>query len=242
MGVVTKKQFWAIKNALTNKEKDLIKFYELQWLLSMRVPTVDEVAKHIDQSLTSTNYYLQRAPVIKALQDRGIPFQQHTQEELTSTQIAAASVMMNFADERPASEKLDELGILPATYYAWLNDPKFNNLVEMMSQRNLGNIKPTAIAEYTKKIQSGDKTVLLHYMDNTGVVKSNDAPQSETLIRMLIEIIQKHVKDPELIMAIAQDIKLASANRTLEVAVQPAIESHVVSSESVLEARKKLGV
>lgn len=241
MGAVTKKQYWAIKNKLTPKENELIKYYELQWLLSMRVPTVDEVAKYIKQSLTSTNYYLQRPPVIKALEQRGIPFRQHTQEELTSTQIAAASVMMNFADTRSANEKLDELGILPATYYAWLNDPKFNHLVDTMSQRNLGNIKPTAIAEYTKKIQEGDKTTILHYMDNTGVVKSNDAPQSEQLIRMLIEIIQKHVKDPELIMAIAQDIKLASANRTLEVAVQPAIEGSVVTPEKVAEARKLLG-
>lgn len=237
MGAVSKQQYWTIKNKLTAKENELIKFYEIQWLLSMRVPTVDEVAAYIKQSLTSTNYYLQRPPVIKALDQRGIPFRQHTQEELTSTQIATASLMMNPADDRPAAVKLDALGVLPSTYQAWLNDPKFQNLVETLSQRALGNIKPTAIAEYTKKIHEGDKTVLLHYMDNTGVVKTTEAPQSEVLIRMLIEIIQKHVQDPEKIMAIAQDIKLATANRTLE-----AVVTTTASDISVADARKQLGV
>ena len=98
-----------------------------------------------------------------------------------------------------------------------------------------------------KKIQQGDKSVLLHYMDNTGTVKSNDAPQSEVLLRMLIEIIQKHVQDPAVITAIAKDIQLASANRTLEAAVQPVLEGSTVNEfvpdrYEVEKARKQLGV
>ncbi len=242
MGKISRKQYFYIKNSLTSKEKELIDFYEVQWHLKARVPTIDEVAAKIGQGITAVNYYLQRKPVIDALEKRGIKFQQHTQTELTSTQIAAATVMMNFADDRPAKEKLDELGILPATYYAWLNDPVFKNFVELQSQRTLGNIKPTAIAEYSKKIQQGDTRVLLHYMDNTGTITSDEAPESETLIKMLIEIIQEHVKDPEVIMNIATAIKNATLNRTLDVVEGAVVAGEVVSNEEVVQAQKMLGV
>jgi glutathione peroxidase-family protein len=239
-----KRQYWAIKTALTTSEKKLIDFYELQWMLRHNVPTIEEVAKHLHLSQTTVNYYLQRQPVIKALDQRGIPWRQHTQEELTATQVAAAVTIMNFADVRPNTEKLDQLGINPSQYYAWLNDPQFKNLIDNLADQNLRNIRPAAIGEFTKKINQGDWNAVKFWLETTGELTNNDQPQSEQLLKMIVEIIQKHVKDPEIIIAIAQDIKLASANRTLEVVTTPPqITSSVVEDDVELaEARKKLGV
>lgn len=251
--MVTRGQYFAIKAALTYTEKELINFYELQWHLRHNVPTVEEVVQYLNNkhkkegkqskvSHTSVNYYLQRSPVKKALKERGIPYEQHTQEDLTPTQVAAAVTVMNFADTRSNDEKLDQLGIKSSQYYAWLNDPQFKNLVDNLADQNLKNIKPTAITEFTKLINKGDWQAIKYYLDVTGTVNSNEAPQSEILLRMIVEIIQKHVKDPETIMAIAQDIKLASANRTLEVVAQPAITGEVVTDPELELAKKKLGI
>jgi glutathione peroxidase-family protein len=241
---VSKGQYYAIKNQLTKKEKDLINFYELQWHLRHNVPTIEEVAKYLSLSQVTVNYYLQRQPVVKALETRGIPFRQHTQDELTATQVAAAVTMSNFADTRDNAVKLDQLGINPATYYAWLNDPQFQNLVENLANQNLKNIKPTAIGELTKKINAGDWNAVKFYLDVTGTLQNNDAPQSEQLIKAFVEIIQRHVKDPETIVAIAQDLKLASANRTLEVVAQPQrqITGELVDDPELEAAKRKLGV
>lgn len=242
-GYISRGQYFAIKNALTKKEKDLINFYELQWHLRHTVPTIEEVAKQIGQSQVSVNYYLQRKLVIKALDDRGIPWRQHTQENLTATQVAAAVTMMNFADTRPNEDKLDQLGINPATYYAWLNDPQFKNLVENLADQNLNNIRPTAIGELTKKINAGDWNAVKYYLDVTGAIKGNDAPNTEYLLQAFVEIIQRHVKDPDTINAIAQDLKLASANRTLEVVTSPPqITGSVVEDVELEEAKKQLGI
>lgn len=246
--MVTKSQYWAIKHALTPVEKALINFYELQWHLKHYVPTIEEVTEHLRKTRpnlkqTSVNYYLCRAPVKKALKDRGIPFEQHTRENLTPTQVAAAVTMMNFADTKSNEEKLEQLGINPSQYYAWLNDPEFQNLITTLSDQNLVNIKPTAIAEFTKLINKGDWKAIQYYLEVTGAAKGDSAPQSEQLLMMFIEIIQRHVKDPDVIIAIAQDLKLAAANRTLEVVAQPAIESYAVEHDPELEeAKKKLGV
>lgn len=250
---VSKKQFYAIKAALTATEKQIINYYELQWHLRHHVPTIDEVLNYINGKYekegkqfrvkyTAINYYLQRAPVKKALKDRGIPFEQHTQEDLTPTQQAAAITVMNFADERSIAEKLDQLGINPSQYYAWLNDPTFKNFVTNLADQNKINIRPAAVAEFTKKVHSGDWNALKFWLESTGELQGNDAPQSEVLIRMLIEIIQKHVKDPVIITAIARDIQQASLNRSLEVVEpHPALEGTVVNSEEIdLETAKKM--
>ncbi len=245
-----RKQYWAIQNQLTPIEKKLVEFYELQWVLRHTVPTIEEVATKLEQSQVSVNYYLQRKPVIKALESRGIPYLQHTQSELTATQVAVAVTMMNFADTRTNEVKLDQLGINSQQYYAWLNDPQFKNLIDHLADQNLTNIRPTAIGEFTKKINAGDWQAVKYFLDMTGEFQKQDQPQSEQLLRALIEIIQKHVKDPDIILAIANDIKLASANRTLEVvAAPPLIQGEFLENDTSQDndpelerAKKMLGV
>jgi ribosomal protein L31E len=246
-GRMDRRTYFAVKEALTAKEKELINFYEVQWHLRHKVPTIEEVARHIKASQVSVNYYLQRRQVIAGLDKRGIPWRQHTQENLTATQVAAAVTIMNFADTRSNTEKLDQLGINPSQYYAWLNDPQFKNLIDNLADQNLKNIRPTAIGEFTKLVNQGDWQAVKYYLDVTGEFASNNnAPQSEQLLKMIVEIIQKHVKDPELIVAIAQDIKLAAANRTLEVVTSPvslpAITADAIEDKELTAARKMLGV
>lgn|SRR5512138_234240 len=218
------KKYHAIKNSLTVAQKELIKFYELQWMLRNRVPTVEEVTQYLRQKRpnirqTSVNYYLMQPQVIKALKARGIPFEQHTQSELTGQQQAAALTVANFVDKRSVKDKLDELGILPATYYAWLNDPNYRNFVQSLADRNLDNVDPIAKTEFVKKVQDGEAWAIKFYMENTGVLKNNDTPQSEIIIMKLIEIMQKHIKNPVLLNAIANDMIAAFSNKSLSPSV-----------------------
>lgn len=236
-----RKAYYANKYGMTSREKKIVNFYELQWHLRHRVPTIEEVANHVQIKQVALNYHLQRACVKKALKERGIPYEQHTQEDLTATQVAAAITVMNFADDRTIPVKLDQLGISPSQYFAWLNDPQFKNLVDNLSEQNLRNIKPTAISEFTRLVNAGDWNAIKYYLDATGAVQDSGTPATETLMRFLIEIIQKHVKDPDTIAAIAEDIKRAANNRTLEVRQENVIEGKVSGVDALadLEATKQ---
>jgi len=238
---LTRRQIYGIKNSLTAAERDLIAYYELCWQLRSQVPTIDAVVKHMRKkrdriSHISVNYYLSRQPVIKALDNRGIPFRQHSQEELTPQQIAAATVACNFADPRSLHTKLDEIGVKSATYQAWLLDPLFKNFVKTVTDRNLENIDQVAKVEYMRLIAEGNWPAIKHYMDVTAAAQNNDTPQTEHLLRAILEIIQIHVKDGVVLDAIGRDILKAAQNRTLE------ITDYAVEDSEVLEASRKLGI
>jgi hypothetical protein len=240
---MNRKQYHAIRANLSAPERRLIEYYEVQWLLRGRVPTPEEVvnylkAKYPSTNLISVNYYLQRAKVKQALQDRGIPYEENSRDELSATQIAAAATVMNFADGRSTKEKLHQLGISPSQYYAWLNDPQFKNFVNVLSEQNLNNIGPTAITEFTKLINEGDWKAIRFYLETTGAAKPTNAPSGDNFIQSLIEIIQKHVKDPRIIAAIAKDMELASSNKRNELVVEA---EYTTESPEFIEAQKMIG-
>lgn len=250
-----KRQYFAIKNSLSTTERAILSYYELEWFTNHRVPTNQQVVdvvnrkyekegKHHRLKHTALNFYFTRRKFTEALDNRGIPWRQHSQDELTEAQVAAAVTVMNNIGSKTTEETLDLLGIPTATYYAWLKDPVFKNLIDNLADQNLANIRPAAINEFTKKINQGDWNAIKYWMETTGELTDKDRPQSEVLLRMIVEIIQKHVKDPEIIVAIAEDIKLASANRTLEVAMQPSIDSTFTDDddEDLAIAKKKLGI
>lgn len=236
---VSRQKYWAIKNAPTVQEQKLIAYYELLWLTQQTIPTIAEVSAHLKVSQVTVNYYLgKRKCVIEALKNRGIPYEQHTQSELTATQVAAASLVMNFSDDRSITYKLDSIGVNATQYQAWLRDPQFKHLLDSLGEQNKINIKPHALAEFTRLVNKGDWNAIKYYLDATGELSDDTAPQSETLIMMFVEIIQRHVKDQGTIDAIATDLKLAAGVRsTVNV-----IESTAVSDEEVENAKKMLGI
>lgn len=247
-----KRKYYAIKNALTPAEKELISFYELNWhLKNGYVPTIDEVYLHLRKKFpkinhTSVSYYLNRAPVIKALDSRGIPFRAHSQIELTSTQIAVATVLANFADTRSNDEKLDSLGVNSATYYAWLKQEAFQNYVKAQADAAIKNIDPVAKVEFAKKVQEGYWPALKLYIETTGAIESDDAADPKHQMLLLIEIIQRHVKDSATLEAIAKDVDQLMRSRTLEALPGVITGEHwdATSAENdpeLIKAQKMLG-
>lgn len=231
-----RKKYWAMRNALSKSDKAIIDYYELEWHMRHRVPSLEEVSKFTKLSQIEVNTALARKPVAKALDDRGIRWRQHTQFELTSQQIAAATLVMNFADTRKPEEKLDSLGILPATYYAWLKDDQFKNYVQSLADSNLQNIRPAAVGEFTRLIHKGDWQAIKYYFEVTGEFGDNDAIDAKNVVKLLIEIIQKHVKDPETMLAISQDILNVLGVRQ----APPAITAEVVEHDPELEKAQKM--
>jgi thymidine kinase len=218
MALTNQQKSIIIKQAsgLDAKSRRVIKYYELQWFMRRHVPSVSEVSSKTAVTQIEINYYLSRRAVQKALDNRGIPWREHSQLDLTTEQVATAITVMNFADQRTIKQKLDQLGIDEQQYYGWLNNPQFKNLVDNLADQNLSNIRPTAVAEFTKLVNAGDWQAVKFYLEATGEFQSTSTKTVETVLKLVVEVIQKHVRDPQVLEAIAKDLLELNPSRTLE--------------------------
>lgn len=198
----------------SSKEAKFIAYCEEYYFFhSKGFPTAEQAAVALNYSITDIQFFLRNKLVQEALDRRGLPWKTsgHTNSaELTPTQVAVAIAVTNFADPRPPDQKLDDLGILPDQYRAWLNDPTFHAFVNQLADRNLDNVRPDAITEFTKLVRQGDLAAIKYYFEITGQFKQQSVTNIQALIQKLIEAVQRHVKDPQILAAIAQEI-LATA-------------------------------
>lgn len=140
------------------------------------------------------------------------PFHGHL---LTEKQVQVANILMDTLDKRSRLKKLTELGVTTQTYNQWLKDPVYRSYclerAEALLQENL----PVAHMSLLDRVAQGDMVALKYYYAMTGRYREKSTAGvevnvqnnygSDTLIS-IVEIIQKHVKDPELLAAIGEDI------------------------------------
>ncbi|MGH7791732.1 MAG: phBC6A51 family helix-turn-helix protein, partial [Thermodesulfobacteriota bacterium] len=159
--------------------------------------------------------------VQQRMERRGLPWKViGSSADLNSIQLAAAVTVSNFADEREISRKLDQLGVTSAQYYAWLQQPEFQDFVRKLANQNIENVHHEAVLSFNKLIREGDFQAIRYYFELTGVSQTGDVQNLKHMIQLIIESVQKHVKDPTVLAAISADLMSVTplANN-----VQPAI-------------------
>jgi hypothetical protein len=125
---------------------------------------------------------------------------------LTDKQVAAISLITNFSDTRPNAAKLTAIGVTPEEYNGWLSNPEFKKELTNRADDILDNVYPEAQAALAKKVKTGDITALKFYYEITGRAQSPEVVNMKLTMIRVIEAIQKHVKDPEILQAIASEI------------------------------------
>ena len=141
---------------------------------------------------------------------------------LTEQQMTVANVLMDTMDKRARVKKLMELGVSTQQYSSWLKDPVYKayclERAESLLQENL----PVAHLALIDRVGQGDLGAIKYF--NNLIGRFNDSPQSRSQqniavnidnrtieedkaqLMQIIEIIQRHVKDPETLEAIGTDI------------------------------------
>lgn len=131
-------------------------------------------------------------------------------EVLTELQYTTAVIMLDLRDTRSQSKKLAECGVSTTKYNSWLRDATYQNFVRTLSEKMLGDNQHEAHYALLGKVRAGDMGAIQYYNKLTG--RFNDSPASSgsldtrALLTRIIEAIQKHVRDPEVQQAIADEI------------------------------------
>jgi hypothetical protein len=221
-----------IKIKLSTKMKNYISYCERYYHINHgRFPKSEEAAYALKYSLIEINYFLQNSEVRGALIRRGMDVEQllshHAQTYLSPIQIACAVTVANFADPRSVKLKLEQLGVSPNQYYAWLKSPAYKDFTKDLADQALDNIRPEAVAVFSQLVREGNIRALQMYFDMTGAFQDDSQVNDlKMTLQRLIESVQRHVHEPDKLQAIAADLHLAiPAASELPVAVVSEIEN-----------------
>lgn len=194
---------------LSTEQLEVIAYIEEYWHRNSRFPPVGQIEKNYPEfdlvnSLTHETFRL-------ALHNRGIKAPSVGDAVgLTPEQVAAIVTVINIEDKRPRHVKLKELGITPARWAGWLKQVEFKEFLHDMSQTQFDDVLHIAHEGLLKAVDRGDTNAVKLYMELTG----RHTPVTETqqnlklILARVVESIQRHVKDPVLLQAIANDFEL----------------------------------
>jgi hypothetical protein len=214
-----------------NKEQyDLILYLEQSFWRSGHLPSYEAiVAEGIE--LDSETYYESwtNPRFLDALRGRGIP--EHLLPTasgtfrgrvLTEQQMLVANVLLDTMDKRSRLKKLTELGVSTTEYSSWLKDPVYRKYCLDRAEGLLLENQPTAHMSLIDRVAQGDLGAIKYFNSMTGRYRERQSAAVEvnvqnnygtdTLIQ-IVEIIQRHVKDPEVLAALGDEILALQHNR-----------------------------
>lgn len=135
---------------------------------------------------------------------------------LTEQQLTVANVMLDVLDKRSRLKKLTELGVSTAEYNSWLRDPLYRRYCLERSEGILEEAQPIAHLSLVDRVTQGDLSAIKYLNSMTGryrektsagvEVNVNNIQAGSDLLIKVVEVIQRHVKDPDLLSAIGDDI------------------------------------
>lgn len=232
------------RKKFTQKMRNYISYCERFYFMNNGgFPSVEQAALALNLTQAEITTFLEEKIVQDALTKRGLPWQSvgsRTGRDLTGEQIATAITVMNFADDRSLDEKLEELGVLPQQYYAWLEDPVFHDFLTRRANKNLAHARPEALTGLAQLIKNRDFAAIKFYLEATGEFGNHQQEiiNLKVAIQKLIEIVQTHIKDPTTLAAIAQDILKAIPNvsQSVEVDLSSRQLEGTTSEDRIIEA------
>lgn len=208
--------------------KKVVPWVEVFWHSHKRYPTDTELATEFGFSaedlmrLKASKFYN------NCLKARGI---RSTQDFFSEKQVAAIAVIVNWTDARPISAKLAGIGVTQEMYNGWMQDQAFKRELQSRADEILDNVYPEAQAQLAKQISRGSFPALKFWYEITGRASSPEAINVKMTMARLIEAVQKHVKDPEVLRAIAMEIEAVGPVADVPVTPIPAISRPVTAKE-----------
>lgn len=232
-----------VSKALTTRELELLTYMEQEYLVHGSPPTRDRA---VAAGVTTPQVYdkcLKQPHFREALLLRGITLRGLDSSAgggvLTEEQLVAANVMLDLTDNRSRKKKLMDLGIPTQKWEGWLRDPVFQSYIRTRSENLLGdNIHESHLA-LIDRVKSGDINAIKYFNEITGryVPNATDKADVNAVLMMVLEVIQRHVKDPVALGAIGDELVMigkrnapASMGRGFQ---RQAIEGTVVESEII---------
>lgn len=184
----------------------LLPWVENYWVARKRFPSTDDFIAEFGLSREEVIFINTQVMWLKCLDRRGIRRPNIDEDFLSPKQQAAISLIANFHDKRHKTIKLAAIGCSLEEYNGWMNNPAFKSALTNRADDALNNVGIDANIGLASLIQKEDFRAIKFYFEITGKASSPEAINIKQSMQILIEAVQKHVRDPELLKAIAEEV------------------------------------
>lgn len=203
---------------LSENQVAAINWMEQIWWLEAQAPSAERVAETLGlASSTVKSWFKKDSDFTKVLKGKGI-IKTEERAILTASQLMVVNSLLNLSDRRTQREKLEAAHVTPQTYAAWRRDPLFMEYMHKRAENQFSDASDTASQALLRNVEMGDMGAIKFYYEVTG--KYNPKLQLDvnvdSVMNRVVEIIQKHVKDPDTLMAIADDLELLAGGTVRE--------------------------
>lgn len=202
------------RTPLSMGQLELINWVEQYWNQNGKFPPVGSIRRRFpdcERQLTEDTVQL-------ALANRGIrvPIGDAFPSELTQEQIACVSLVLDWGDRRSHNTKLRSMGVTPTKWQGWLKNQIFKDYLHSLSAQNLDDALHVAHEGLVNATAKGSVDAIKYYMQLTGRFTEDAGQMSnyKVLVQRMVESIQRHVKDQDVIRLIASDFEVIMRGET----------------------------
>lgn len=211
----------------------LIAWIHLFWLDAGRRPTVDELVTITGWSRTKVSRGCSDHTLYIRLRKRGIDWpkkwspEASTTADLTPQQLLAIQILTDPTRNEPIKKRLQIIGINYNIYRNWMRNPKFSNAMKTISESMITDNINTVHNALVQKAERGDTNAMKLFYEVSG---RHDPMRQQTqdltsLVKILLEIITRHVTDIGTLTRINNDFTKALSGDTVSPVGE--LEAHV---------------
>lgn len=155
---------------------------------------------------------LMESPLFRqALESRGIPSEDN--RFLTEPQIAALAAIADHTVRKPERQKLRMVGVNWNEFQGWLSNPIFRRQYRAIQERTLTLATERGDTVLAQLIDDGNMRAIEYANAMTGRYDpaSREALQVESILRMVMSVVQKHVTDEVTLLALSDSFEQVAA-------------------------------
>ena len=181
------------------------------YMETQRVPAIQDIKQAMPKVMPAQ---LQKCigtqEFIDAVHARGVPWLPGELEELTPKQMLAVQVISDPTQRTNLSNRLKKIGVTYPEYRSWLKQPVFARYIQRLTEDMLVEHTGDLHTALMGRALNGDlKAIEFVYTLNGRMDPNAKAVQDlEALIGSLIDIMTRHIKDPETLAKVQAEIAL----------------------------------